>query len=1006
MVRSLRTWLKRRLSPVRPIRRSVRLDVRLFEDRLVPNAYTVINTGDTGTGSDTFGDLRYCITQANANPGADTIGFSNNTDNGPTNFYDGANHTITLSAINPLPAITESVVIAGAGADRTIIDADFRYRVFTIDATGTSASGAVQVTLDRLKMVNGRAAAAPDAFGGGISFEDNGDVGSKLTISNSTVSGNAALAATTGGGIGGKAYGGGIFARYVDVTLSHTLIADNVVKGASSYAVPMNDDGSAGEGLGGGLYIDGGVALDVTASQVIRNTAEGGLGRHQGTDPNINGRGGRAYGGGISARDVDAAVSGSVVSENEAKGGETRAFPYQGTTANAFGGGLFADGQSEMDITDCTIADNVLRGSTVTVTSVEAGGVTATAGAGDGGGLFFHSKKGTTGSSTQLFTMSRTEVEGNTAYGGDFTDDYDNNAIIHAGAGVAAGLDVLTTTSGGTVTTQGEVRDSTIASNTAMAGAATVTNNMAGGSSHSSAYGGVAYAGGVAVSRLINSTVYDNEVIGGNATASFENADFGAFAGPAGGGGYGPGYGFPAGAEYGYFFQNLGVTYTIANSTIVGNSAVESTATIDGGNVPLIIEGLAIGGGIDDGFPEIHAAPAYYVTNYSNVKLYSSIVADNHVSEYVTFNEFENADYPIDNGRDIVGGISRGVSQLPLPPTVKGHNLIGRPDASAPNFPQGQFTVGPAPDPNEYGDIAGPDNANNPLIPGFDTTLGQMFGYHGGPTKTFVPAQDGLAADNGEKNGLGTGFPTLTTDQRGGSFERTYNLTSGTAANFSDGTDVGAVERQTEDITAPQVLSIQVNDGTNPQRSEVRSLTVYFTYPVTFTGNPFTLTRQVSGGNVDLAATASPDGMAVVLTFQNFVNPTVIDQVSTQNGGVPSLADGVYQLHIADLAVTGANGQALDGDGNTTAGGAYHSPLDTAGSGAGHVYGLYRLFGDSTGNAVVDLNDLQDFRNTFNVSGPSSVDPRFRDFFDADNNNVVDLTDLQQFRNRFNVSLF
>ena len=68
-----------------------------------------------------------------------------------------------------------------------------------------------------------------------------------------------------------------------------------------------------------------------------------------------------------------------------------------------------------------------------------------------------------------------------------------------------------------------------------------------------------------------------------------------------------------------------------------------------------------------------------------------------------------------------------------------------------------------------------------------------------------------------ETNGLGTGFPTLTTDQRGGDFVRTYDLTGGTSLNPGDGTDVGAVERQLADTTAPQVKSIQVNDG-NAQR--------------------------------------------------------------------------------------------------------------------------------------------------------------------------------------------
>ena len=46
-----------------------------LELRLVPaSTYTVNGTGDTGTGTAQAGDLRYCINQANADPGS-TIQF-------------------------------------------------------------------------------------------------------------------------------------------------------------------------------------------------------------------------------------------------------------------------------------------------------------------------------------------------------------------------------------------------------------------------------------------------------------------------------------------------------------------------------------------------------------------------------------------------------------------------------------------------------------------------------------------------------------------------------------------------------------------------------------------------------------------------------------------------------------------------------------------------------------------------------------------------------------------
>ena len=165
--------------------------------------------------------------------------------------------------------------------------------------------------------------------------------------------------------------------------------------------------------------------------------------------------------------------------------------------------------------------------------------------------------------------------------------------------------------------------------------------------------------------------------------------------------------------------------------------------------------------------------------------------------------------------------------------------------------------------------------------------------------------------------------------------------------------------------------------------------------------------RVGGGGNVGLAANVATVGTqtVVTLTFTN-ANPAVIDQASLLPGGTgaPSLADGRYQLTIGDGAVTSAaTGQALDGDGNGSAGGAFVSPPDTAGSGAGRFLGLYRLFGDATGNGVVDLADLAAFRGTFNQTAPSAA---YLAYLDADNSGTVDLADLSEFRSRFNQNLF
>jgi hypothetical protein len=207
----------------------------------------------------------------------------------------------------------------------------------------------------------------------------------------------------------------------------------------------------------------------------------------------------------------------------------------------------------------------------------------------------------------------------------------------------------------------------------------------------------------------------------------------------------------------------------------------------------------------------------------------------------------------------------------------------------------------------------------------------------------------------------------------------------------------------------PKTASIIINDG-SAQRSMVRSLTVTFDSAVSFAGGDvnaaaaFTLTRLTGGGgNVGLNAAVSANGFGQTVVTLTFVGPIATDPLSVLNGGQSSLADGRYQLSILDGAVTGPTGLALDGDGDGAAGGAYLSPPDTSGSGAGRYFGLFRLFADATGDGVVDLSDLAALRTTFNAGHGN---PAYLDYLDANNDSVVDLVDLSEFRSRFNGGVF
>jgi hypothetical protein len=210
------------------------------------------------------------------------------------------------------------------------------------------------------------------------------------------------------------------------------------------------------------------------------------------------------------------------------------------------------------------------------------------------------------------------------------------------------------------------------------------------------------------------------------------------------------------------------------------------------------------------------------------------------------------------------------------------------------------------------------------------------------------------------------------------------------------------------------LAGVQVNDG-SAQRSEVRSLQVTFSGPVTFAGGNAAAAFQLlhvqtntNIANMNAAVSINGSGATVVtLTFTTSGNAAAdIDPVSAQNpqnlspAPLASLADGRYQLTIFSADVTG-NGLALDGDNNGTAGGDYVTPAETGPSPTG--IHLYRLFGDATGDGLNDLSDLAAFRNTYNAG---TGNPAYVSYLDADNSGVVDLTDLAEYRNRYNHSAF
>lgn len=175
-----------------------------------------------------------------------------------------------------------------------------------------------------------------------------------------------------------------------------------------------------------------------------------------------------------------------------------------------------------------------------------------------------------------------------------------------------------------------------------------------------------------------------------------------------------------------------------------------------------------------------------------------------------------------------------------------------------------------------------------------------------------------------------------------------------------------------------RVQSVTINGG-EEQRSMVTLIRVEFDRPVEFSSEPyraFELTNASNGEPVDLQVETRE--RTALLTFPN--------------GEAGSLADGRYHLRV--IAEQVDNGK-LDGNGDGEPGDDYlleSSPKDETPT------GIYRLFGDVTGDGHVDLVDFIRMRQAL---GPTfEADESDLTAFDANGDGQVELEDVQAFRER------
>jgi predicted outer membrane repeat protein len=349
--------------------------VEALEERalLSANTYLVNLPGDAGTGSGLFGDLRYCVNQADqaANAGS-TITFD-------TKAIGSS--TITLS--HGELAISDNMTIQGPGASNLTISGGKISRVFDITAT------TAVVTISNLT-ISGGSASETGETGGGIN-----NAGS-LTVSDCALAGNSAYE------------GGGIFSG-TSLAISDCTLSGNsanfggggIANVGSGTVRGCNLSGNSADGNpSGGGGIDNVGSLTVSDSTLSGNSATGIGGGIENfdtltlSDCTLSGNS-ATNGGGIFSSGagrsfltvIDCTLSGN--SASDAGGGIDNTggiWPgslatltvidstLSGNSAN-FGGGIVNGVPSSMTVSDCTLSGNTANGPSAAGGGIYNGGI-------------------------------------------------------------------------------------------------------------------------------------------------------------------------------------------------------------------------------------------------------------------------------------------------------------------------------------------------------------------------------------------------------------------------------------------------------------------------------------------------------------------------------------------------------------------------------------------------------------------------------------------------------
>lgn len=496
------------------------LAVEVLENRLPLASFTATVFTDGGAGS-----LRDAIDQANldTNSDEDEIVLQAGTYELSGSAGDDDNQSGDLDIRRDTAG--GRLVIRGAGADQTFIDANFLDRVFDIFP---DESGPIDVEIRDLTIIDGVATDSGFSGFGDTSYVAGGGIlayNTNLTLTRVHVIGNVAQG-TDGGEDIQDAWGGGIALIGSSLTGIDIRVAENEARGADALEVSGEgrDGRDGGDAYGGGIYYDPSFAgenatFSLQGSTLALNKAIGGDGS-DGTEG--------SYGGGTD-------------------GGEGG---WGGTGGDASGGGLYMlTTESPSEIIESTLEENLAEagsgGNGGKGGDADPGYGGGSGGAGGDGGSAFGGGLSLGYEGFGELNLVRSTLYLNSASGGD------------AGVGGSRGL---SPTSNGSFGPDGDPGD---------------------------AFGGGGFITGSARFVPVNSTISSNSVTSGNLQGGYGGAVAGgglAYDGEEGEEGRDSSFEPPSFSDGVEFSGN----YTIYNSTIAYNQLNASGFEAAGGGVAIL----------------------------------------------------------------------------------------------------------------------------------------------------------------------------------------------------------------------------------------------------------------------------------------------------------------------------------------------------------------------------------------------------------------------------------